>query len=128
MKRLLVVSALVVVVIVVIGLAYAQTRPEKLPAVASHYQLVPATVTYEGKDGRQADGPELFLLDTENGHVWKYEFSRALGKPGEDSPVARFPAYFERVSVAGLPGWDLLDEQLRRQQALEELRKNRKQP
>jgi hypothetical protein len=77
MKRLLVVSALL---LGVVGLVYAQARPEKASPEVSRYQLVPAAATYEGKDGRQAEGPEVFLLDTESGRVWMYEFGRSEKK------------------------------------------------
>jgi hypothetical protein len=101
MKKMLALSA---VALAAIGLTYAQTQPEKQPSALSRYQLLPATATYEGKDGRQSNGPEVFLLDTETGRVWKYEFSRKL----EVSHVSS-PNYFEPVPVEGINGWHYMD-------------------
>ena len=122
MKRVLVVSALVVIVV---GLAYAQTRPEKPSPVTSRYQLVPATATYDGKD-RQAEGPEVFLLDTESGHVWMYEFARVERK-APDGTVSQhaFPAYFTEVPV----GFDAAVGQLaQHMRIMEKSKENQKQP
>jgi len=122
MKRVLVVSALVVIVV---GLAYAQTRPEKSAPVTARYQLVPATATYDGKD-RQADGPEVFLLDTQSGSVWMYEFARVERK-APDGTVSQneFPAYFTEVPV----GVDAAIEQLVQNMRIRErLKENQKKP
>ena len=105
MKKLLAISALLVILI---GLGYAQTRPEKpSPPIAHRYELVPATATYDGKD-RQAEGPEVFLLDTESGRVWTYEFARVERK-APDGTVAQhvFPAYFAEVPVGFPVGFSL---------------------
>jgi hypothetical protein len=121
MKRVLVVSALAVIVV---GLVYAQTRPEKPSPVTSRYQLVPATASYEGKDGRQAEGPAVFLLDTESGRVWTYEFGRIEKKAADGSVIQYgFPPYFEEIPV----GFDspLLERQL---ELLEKSRHRQKQP
>src|SRR5438552_3447969 len=97
MKRLLVVSALL---LMVVGLVYAQARPEKSSPVVSRYQLVPAAATYEGTDGRQAEGPEVFLLDTESGRVWTYHFQRGDKKAPDGSVTQHeFPAYFGEIPV-----------------------------
>ncbi len=108
MKRLIVVSTLV---FVVIGLAYAQTRPERPSGLGTpHYQLVAATAGYEAKDGGYAHGPEVFLLDTETGRVWKYEFSRDATKPDGtvDDKLPGVLAHFDLVPADGLNGWYLL--------------------
>jgi len=94
--------------------------------MASRYQLVPAAATYEGRDGRQAEGPEVFLLDTESGRVWMYRFQTAE-KKAPDGTVSQheFPAYFSEISV----GFDAaLNELVQHERIMEKLKPNPKQP
>jgi hypothetical protein len=112
--------------LIVVGLVYAQARPEKSSPVESRYQLVPAAATYEGRDGKQAEGPEVFLLDTESGRVWMYNFQRNE-KRAPDGSVSQheFPAYFSEIPV----GFDAaLSELEQRMRIMEKLKPNPKQP
>ena len=130
-----------VVLLVFAGLVYSQTQtPKQVPVggpipqgatvgkpntTYSRYQLVPATATYEGKDGRQAEGPEVFLLDTENGRVWIYEFSRpSLARKSDGTLGPVWPASFSEVPV----GSDATFEKMQQNIKLWELKNNRKQP
>jgi len=80
-----------------VSLATAQTRP---PATTTNqrYQLISAQIDVDASDA-VSPAPQLFLLDTWTGRVWRYQPPGTIDHPdGQKEPI-QIPELFIQIEI-----------------------------
>jgi hypothetical protein len=109
MKKLIVVSGILSFVLVM-GLACSSRPFTKTPALSGigRYQLVSARAKYQGADDHDYEGPQVFLVDTQTGNVWRYSWEEVPKTLGEGEVIN--PEHFEFVPLSNLNSHEYYDD------------------